>query len=245
MKAIEPGIRRVDHVSLREAAYREIKHHLLTRRFDPMTRLDTQWLEHQLGVSRTPLNEALQRLATEGFVEVRPRRGYFVRRPTVQDAIELFDLRQLHEGYAVTRVIAHATDADLDEFGAILERQRPVAVPSPTDEQYEEFSEHDRSFHRALVVAAGNQRLATLYDQLDAHLQLARVYYLDAHTSMVQTYEEHEGILSALRARDEALAQARLAAHLERFRGLVLKHLTDDDSVTGPEGQAAPTERKR
>ncbi len=226
MAAEERAVRPVEYVSLHETVYRELKHLLLTRSFDPTIRLDTTTLERRLGVSRTPLKDALNRLAAEGFIEVRPRRGYFVRRPSLGDAMELFDLRLLHEGFAAERAVERAGDREVAALRALLERQRAVTVAQPSDEQYEAFSQLDRDLHRHLVDAAGNRQLSALYAQLDAHIQMARVYYLDARTTMAQTFREHTAIVDALEARDAAALKARLAAHIERFRGLVLKHLS-------------------
>lgn len=223
----ERSVAPLQHTTLQVAIYRELKHLLLTQRFDPTVRLNTNLLERQLGVSRTPLKDALNRLAHEGFIEVRARRGYFVRRPTIKDAVELYDLRRLHEVYAVERAISIADPTTFQTLREILEQQRPLAVDDPSDEEYERFTELDRELHRAIVRAAGNRRLEQIYDQLDGHIQMARVYYLTARTTMPETFREHEAIVTAIEARDVGEATRRLVAHIERFRHMVLHSLGD------------------
>lgn len=224
---IQKAIEQIEHTSLCDAVYRELRRLLLTHRFDPGARLNTNELERRLGVSRTPLKDALNRLAIEGFVEVRPRRGYFVRQPTIDDVIELYDLRRIHETYAIERAVPLISAQELSSLQAILNEQRPLALDEPTDEQYAQFSQLDREFHRGIVAAARNRRLVWLYDQMDAHIQLTRVYYLFACTMMPLTFQEHVEIFSAIAARDTETAKTRLIRHIERFRELAVRSLAE------------------
>jgi len=232
----------IAHTSLNDAVYRELRRLLLTHRFEFGARLNTRELERLLGVSRTPLKDALNRLAAEGVVEVRPRRGYFVRQPTIDDVIELYDLRRVHESYAIERAVPLIGDEELARLRAILEEQRPLAVEEPTDEQYAQFSQLDREFHRGIVAAARNRRLVWLYDQMDAHIQMTRVYYPFARTMMLATFREHVEIFAALEARDAQAAQTRLVRHIERFRELAVRSLMERQ-VAGDAGEAGPDER--
>lgn len=224
---LEHAVAQIQHMPLNDAVYRELRRLLLTHRFDPGTRLNTSELERLLGVSRTPLKDALNRLAAEGFVEVRPRRGYFVRRPTIEDVIELYDLRRIHEAYAIERAARFMTAEEIARLQAILDEQAPLAVEEPTDDQYAQFSQLDREFHRSIVAAARNRRLLWLYEQMDAHMQMTRVYYPLARAIMPQTFQEHRGILEAIVARDPETARTRLVQHIDRFRELAVRSLVE------------------
>jgi DNA-binding GntR family transcriptional regulator len=242
MDMVERLVGQIQHTSLHDAVYRELRRLLLTHRFEFGARLNTRELERLLGVSRTPLKDALNRLAAEGVVEVRPRRGYFVRQPTIDDVVELYDLRRLHESYAIERAALLIGEDELASLRAILGEQRSFAVDEPTDEQYARFSQLDREFHRGIVAAARNRRLAWLYDQMDAHIQMTRLYYPFARTMMPVTFREHLDIFEALEARDAQAAKTRLVQHIERFRELAVRSLAErqaagDARETSPDGR--------
>src|SRR5512136_2843678 len=96
----------LDRTDLTERTYAVLKDRILTRRMEPGARVSVPEVASALGVSRTPVNDALKRLANEGLVEIVPRRGTFVTGLTASDVSELFDIRLLIEAHAVEAIVA-------------------------------------------------------------------------------------------------------------------------------------------
>ena len=103
-------------VTLRDEVYDLLRERILSLRYPPNFRFDLSALEEQLGISRTPLKEAMQRLEAEGLVDIRPRRGTFVTGFDPQDIAESYDVRRVIECAAAETLAAYVTDADIKHF---------------------------------------------------------------------------------------------------------------------------------
>ncbi|MFK0119889.1 GntR family transcriptional regulator [Streptomyces sp. NPDC090994] len=195
----------------REKAYAYLKETVLT---DPAMQgefLSEQEVADRIGVSRTPIREALLLLAAEDLVQLVPKRGARVAPLSGREITELMELRGIVERYAAERVIA--TDScPLPELNALLERQRALTGPA----QAREFIAVDQQFHMTLVSAVGNGLLDRHYEGLRSRQVRAGVVALfNARNRQDAVLVEHREILDALTAGDAAAARAAIDGHLE------------------------------
>ncbi len=204
---------------VREAVYRHLKDLLLAGRFAPGERLSEPLLAQTLGVSRTPIREALVRLAEEGLVELIPGRGARVRRFSPEEVEEVYGVRALLEAEAARALALRAGPEEVGALEALL-----LAIDQAPKEDYPEQMRRDLDFHRALVRLSGNRTLYRLYEDLLALLSLIR-NTLPTLSQAEETRREHWAILEALRARDPEGAARAVVAHIERFKRLVLQAL--------------------
>lgn len=200
--------------ALTRQAYQRLRDLIVTLRLQPGALVNEAALMDELGVGRTPLREALQRLAGEGLVVLRPRRGAFVAGLSLLDLQQIFELRRVLEGYAASLAAERATPTDLAALQAALD-QLPAAAASGEPQA---LIEVDRAFHRALARAAHNRFLENTLSRL-YNLNL-RLWYLalDQIGPVHDAVGEHQRVLAALRQRDSAGAEVALREHITAFQ---------------------------
>ena len=209
-----------------DEVYQALRQSILSHLFEPGQRLQVDEIAAKLGVSLTPVRHAIQQLATEGLIEVRPRSGTFVARLTAQDVDETFDLRTALECLAAEGAVELVSASQLAEMRRLLgELGREVA----DDNDRKRHEQDNRCFHRLLIEASGNRRLAETYEGLNAHLQIVRVHsqQSDWAERLQIEHAEHEEIASALEARDLPRLQAALRNHIQRARRSLIEGLKD------------------
>jgi len=209
-----------------DEVYQALRQSILSHLFEPGQRLQVDEIAAKLGVSLTPVRHAIQQLATEGLIEVRPRSGTFVARLTAQDVDETFDLRTALECLAAEGAVELVSASQLAEMRRLLgELGREVA----DDNDRKRHEQDNRCFHRLLIEASGNRRLAEAYEGLNAHLQIVRVHsqQSDWAERLQIEHAEHEEIASALEARDLPRLQAALRNHIQRARRSLIEGLKD------------------
>jgi DNA-binding GntR family transcriptional regulator len=190
-------------------AYDHLKQAILDRAYPGGALLSEGEVAAQVGVSRTPVREALLRLETEGLVRLYPKRGALVLPVSPQEITDVLETRELVETFTAGR--AALGPALVEELETLLAAMR---------EHFEsgdgrEFSRADRGFHRALVAAAGNEILTQLYDTLrDRQLRMARLTTGDpARTA--HAIHDHAEILEAVRSGDRRRIRAVIHRHLQ------------------------------
>ncbi len=214
---------RIERPSLvREAAYERLKRAITEGEFLPGDRLAEPELATRLGVSRTPVREAIQRLAQEGLVELLPGRGARVKRLSPLEVAEVYEVRSAIEAEAARLAAERATDA---EIASLARLQARIEALDPDDHKAQ--TEADLAFHAALVEAAHNRRLGEFFHSLDALLALIKRYSRDQNQSPA-TLAEHRSIVEALRARDPEAAACAVRRHVERFKNLVLERIEEE-----------------
>ena len=215
---------RLNLVNIRDKVYRILHERILNHEYPPGFRFDLSRLEEQLGISRTPLKEALHRLEAEGLIEIRPRRGTYVIDLNTQDVAESFDVRRILECAAAEIAVRKATDEELDQIRTITEEMRHLLRSDDYQVVVGSYIELDRQFHRMLVSMSKNKRLTDIYTQVDTHLQVTRVRQkFNVSDSKQYTEVEHEAILQALEQRDTETLVRRLTDHAEQSKQRVLR----------------------
>jgi DNA-binding GntR family transcriptional regulator len=207
--------------NINQRVYELLRERILSRRFVPGQRLDLPGLERQLGVSRTPLKDALHHLAAEGLIEIVPRSGTYVTDLTLEDILESFDVRRLLEVYAVELAAQRITESQLAEIRDLVRRLGELVMANDWSDIYQQHVELDRRLHELIVECAGNKQLKKLWQQVNAYVQIARIRYRRSSSKLNLAQQEHEAILSALEARDVALLKSLIARHLDRTKQLL------------------------
>jgi DNA-binding GntR family transcriptional regulator len=174
----------------------------------PGDRLTEPALAQRFGVSRVPVREALRVLASEGFVLVRPYWGTTVAELPHNAATDLLELRSAVEPLAARKAAARRTLEQLDAMQAVLTKGSELIEQGRLDE----LPPLNGQFHLLLAEASGNQLLAQTVGQLRAKTEW--VYASGVHRRAGHSWDEHAAILQAVRARDEELADALVAAHI-------------------------------
>ena len=187
--------------------YQHLKRAILEQLHPGGTLLTEAEIADAVGVSRTPVREALLRLESEGLVALYPKRGALVLPVSAQEVAEVIEARTLVEGHAAARVWPRRAE--------LAETLVPLLETMRTAEDVYTFMEADRAFHAAVVEAAGNRILADLYHRLrDRQMRMGVATLRLLPERKDQALAEHEGLLAALRADSP-----------ERWTGLVLAHI--------------------
>jgi DNA-binding GntR family transcriptional regulator len=213
------------HLDLSEQTYAVLRDRILRRDLKPGEKIAVEEVASGLRVSRTPVTDALKRLAAEGLVDIHPRRGTFVTEFTARDVAELFEIRQLVELHAVAEVFAKGAVA---EFLAVcaepLERMEQ-AIHGHDYIDYDRFISGDRDFHVALVNQTENRRLMEMYRSLNVHMQVTRAHYLSVVENGRQAQLEHAAIVAAFRLGDEAQVRRAVTLHIQNVKVRILELL--------------------
>lgn len=205
--------------SLSDQVYEILRRHIVERKIAPTKKIEIDSLAQELGVSRTPILDALTRLEAEGLITRRNRVGTYVAPVNQQIMDEIFEAREMIEGWAAAPAIARLTEDDLVELRATMELARQATeVATDEDFDYLEFTRYDERFHTKLIALCGNSRIMAMYAALNSHMQIARVYSLRALARSRESYIEHMAILAAYAARDVAAAVEAQRNHVERSR---------------------------
>ncbi|MET9365865.1 GntR family transcriptional regulator [Streptomyces sp. NPDC006632] len=197
---------------LRERVYEALLELITTRALRPGQHLVESELAGHLGVSRQPVREALQRLDTEGWVDLRPAQGAFVHEPTEEEADQLLSVRTLLEAEAARLAAAHSGTAGI----AALEKLCDRGEQAVADDDVDLAVATNAAFHAKVMELAGNLVLAELAGQVDRRV---RWYYTPvARQRGQQSWTEHRELISAISARDERRATDVMRAHTEHTR---------------------------
>jgi DNA-binding GntR family transcriptional regulator len=187
----------------------------------PETKLNERVLAAQLGISRTPLREAIKYLASEGLVELLPNRGAVVAPLRAAKVREIFTVLGSLEALAGELVCRNATDADIAEIRALHYQM----IAHHARDELAQYFRCNQQIHIRLVECAGNATLAQVYRGLNAHVRRARYMANLSRERWDKAVREHEEILDALSARDSARLQALLRDHLANKLVLVMEAL--------------------
>ncbi|WP_353475080.1 GntR family transcriptional regulator [Salipiger sp. H15] len=195
--------------SLTQTVRARIETMILRGELSAGVRLNEQQLSDILGVSRGPVREALRLLASDGLVAVSTNQGAFVKQHTIEDALELYDLRALIAGYACGKLARRSTRQQREELAALVAEME--ACLNAGDE--EGYFARNLTFHDLIGEMSGAKKSAELYASLDKEVRLLRRRVLQGRESMAKSHEEHLRILDAIQARDPEAARRAAEEH--------------------------------
>ena len=207
-------LQRVTTRSITDRAYEAIRDAIVEGQFHPGERLSEESIAEQLGVSKTPVHDALGRLVAEGLVQMTPYVGASVVRLSPKDVDEIYDVRETLERLAIQLAIAHVDDAPLHELDQEL---ASFSRPLPQRE-FQHYFDVDNRLHDAVAQMSGNQRLVRILDMLRNQSHAARFLSSRLPGRTDRSIEEHRSIIAALLERDAALVTATMQKHLSGSR---------------------------
>ena len=213
-----------------QKAFDHIQDRILAGDFPPGTVISEASLAKQLGVSRTPVGEALRELAGVGLVEQVPRYGTIVRTITRQEIIELYELREGLEPHAVALAASRISAADLERLEMLCRRIEGFLADLQQSQHdvlegqaLREFLAADMAFHTLLIFAAGNRRIARLVRDSHVMTELFGTHRLLHDRAIVaELCQFHSQILAAVRRGDAEAARSAAAAHVRTSLGHTL-----------------------
>ncbi|CAN5290202.1 GntR family transcriptional regulator [soil metagenome] len=197
--------------SVVEQVYEKLKRMSVDYVFKPGERLNEGVLAKSLGVSRTPLREALSRLYTEGFLNFLPGKGFYCRGLDVQEVFSLYEVRNFIETEALRLSITRASDEDIDSLLAFLDR----TGPAPGDRTIAELVELDETFHERLMLMSGNAEMTRILRNINARIRFVRWIDMERCDRRL-SQKDHRDILLGLKARDPQACIPVLARHIDK-----------------------------
>jgi DNA-binding GntR family transcriptional regulator len=217
------GLTPLNSASLRDQAYVLLKDaiaaaDIYSRRQD--LRLDERQLTQALGVSRTPVREALTLLEQEGFIRTLPRRGIFIVRKSKREIIEMIQMWAALESMAARLATLHASDLEIGKLRHLFDEFKN----SSPAEHIGEYSEANIAFHQMIISLGGSQVIADASRNLFIHVRAIRKATISHNDRAARSIIDHLNIIEALERRDTELAERLtrqhtldLAAHVERY----------------------------
>jgi DNA-binding GntR family transcriptional regulator len=189
-------------------------------------RLGEVELAERLGVSRTPVREALSRLAAEGLVQIAPNRGARVATWTVDELEGVFELRALLEPELTALALPQATAEDLDELEALAARMQEAGRPGP-GRDLDALVPLNRAFHDLLVERAGHPAMAAALAGVIHPPIVVRNFHAYDDAALLRSLAHHVEIVAALRAGDAPWARAVMTAHIRNARAVMVRAAQD------------------
>lgn len=203
--------------SLRDKAYEAIKHRIITCAFKPGEYINEFQLSSALKIGRTPVHQALDRLMIEGLVQIIPRKGVIVKPVSLNEVLQIIEVRLINEPYGARLAAERANDLDLADMHEVLLQAKQGA----TSRNVERLMLMDREFHLLIARAAKNDVLIELLRSL--HERSLRFWFisLNAPKQYERVQEEHAAIYGAICKHDGDEADAAMRAHIQSFRANV------------------------
>ncbi|WP_207459759.1 GntR family transcriptional regulator [Azospirillum sp. SYSU D00513] len=183
-------------------------------------RLDERQLSEMLGVSRTPIREALTLLEQEGFIRLQPRRGVFVVRKTKAEIVEMIHVWAALEGMSARMA---AENAPAEDIAKLWELFRDFENSSPK-EHVNEYSDANIAFHRSIIALSGSALIREMTDNLFIHVRAIRKLTIGQTDRAERSIQDHKAIIKALESRDPDLAERLVRDHALGLAAHVEKH---------------------
>lgn len=203
--------------NLTSLAYDSIKRYILDGKLDEGARLTEEFLSTTLGISKSPIREALNRVETEGLIRIEPRRGAYLRDFTVSDVNDLYGLREALETHVVRTV--ELSPELIAELRQSVKRMRKFLQ----ENDKARYIDEDMRFHATLATAAANERLYKTLENVQNQIWIFRrkTYNLSSSTAS----DFHEAIIVALEAGERARAERAMREHIDTVRRKLLEFI--------------------
>ena len=199
-----------EYKPLRDVVFENLREAIVEGRLKPGQRLMEVQLAEQLGVSRTPVREAIRKLELEGLVVMLPRKGAYVANMSLKDLIE---------GLAASLAAERITDEDIKKLESIVEEFKDGINES----NVEALLRKDVEFHECIFKSTNNKKLHQLINSLWEQVYRFRVTYISDYDSTVNIIEEHKMILDAIKRRDSKLAKKYAMEHIQKAENFMIE----------------------
>jgi DNA-binding GntR family transcriptional regulator len=208
-----------NHRPLREVVYEELKALILTGKIIPGTRLMETELAESMGVSRTPIREAIRKLEKEGLVTIEPRKGVYASQISTEDMIAILEVRQNLDGIAAQFAAVRATEEQLELLKTASEKFNQAVQDGVT----QDMIKFDTKFHRIIVDASHNKVLVQMIEKLQELVLRFRYIYYDDFKRAENMPAEHQDILDAILDGNGEVARTAADVHIDRLKELVIR----------------------
>ena len=207
-----------NHRPLREIVYEELKRQILVGEIAPGTRMMEVELAEDMGVSRTPVREAIRKLEKEGLVTIEPRRGAYASDISIKDMVDVLEVRQMLEGIAASMAAQKVTEEEKLDFVEANSAYKNAVKKGNIDE----IIRYDELFHQLIVSYSGNKTLNQLLSQVQELALRFRYIYYDDFSRYENMPVEHEEIEEAIISGDTQKAKVVAEEHVERLKKFVI-----------------------
>ncbi len=201
-----------EYKPLRDVVFENLREAILEGNLKPGQRLMEVQLAEQLGVSRTPVREAIRKLELEGLVVMLPRKGAYVADVSLKDVIDVLEIRASLEGLAAYLAADRISDEDIKKLEIIMQDFNQGKDEFDVDT----LLKKDVEFHECIFKATNNSRLHQLINSLWEQVYRFRVTYISDYDSTKNIINEHQLILDAIKERDSKLAKKYAQEHIEK-----------------------------
>jgi DNA-binding GntR family transcriptional regulator len=206
----KPNIK-IPRINVSEAAYSAVKQVLLSSAYEPGERVDIEQLCKDLGVSRTPVFDALNRLEVEGLVEIIPRRGVYLVMLSEEKASELYVAREALEAVVTKLAANNISDKQMEQLKKSLDKQAACLK----DADNAGYAAATIKFHNIIAEASGNKTVERLLETVCSQMEALRLRTLYLPKRLQQSHAEHQRIYQALAKRDAELAERVAREHIQ------------------------------
>ncbi|HPR23703.1 MAG TPA: GntR family transcriptional regulator [Bacillota bacterium] len=211
-----------NHRPLREIVYEELKMQILKGQIEPGTRMMEVEMAEEMGVSRTPIREAIRKLEKEGLVTIEPRRGAYASQISTKDIVDILEVRQNMEGLAAFYAALRMSYQQKEELKKVSEAYNAAVAAGSTPDMIK----YDTVFHHLIVEGSGNKILVHMVEQLQELVLRFRYIYYDDFRRAEKMPAEHKEIFDAIKSGDTERARTAADVHIDR-----LKEMIEDEKV--------------
>lgn len=214
-----------EYLPLRDVVFNTLRQAILKGELKPGERLMEIQLAKKLGVSRTPVREAIRKLELEGLVLMIPRKGAEVAEITRQDLEDVLEVRAALEELAVKDACSHITNEQLEE----LKRAAEEFKKALQGDDLIACVQTDMNFHEVIYGATNNKRLMQILNNLREQMYRYRLEYLKDKSTHKMLVDEHDAIRKALKKHDKAKAGAAIRVHIDNQKTSILESLSEKE----------------
>ena len=219
----------IQHSNLTKVVHHVVRDKIITQELKPGSKIIEEGLAKEMGVSRTPLKIALGRLEKEGLVETISRKGTYVKRFSVKDMNDIYELRRVLEEFAVESAIGLISREQLEKMKKVSEDYRHFMKEG----NLESCVKSDTQFHELLIEASKNSKLSEIMKGFSLQIKSIETGYLDVYERGEKTVKEHLTILDALAKGDSKLAKKLIREHLRDAEEHLLVSLKTQNQISG------------
>lgn len=206
---------------LRDLVLEALREAIMNGSLQPRERLMEIQLAEELGVSRTPVREALRKLELEGFIVMVPRKGAYVSDLSMKDIADVFEIRAALEGLAAALAAERITEEELET----MERHLVEKAEAINQNDIDKLVIVDTKFHETMYKASRNERLSSIISNLREQIQRFRLTSLSVPGRKKDSLDEHRNIVEAIQARDVQLARHLAQEHIENAENVLIESL--------------------
>lgn len=222
----DPGTRTLimqmdEYLPLREIVFNTLRQAILTGDLKPGERLMEIHLADRLGVSRTPIREAIRKLELEGLVKMEPRKGATVAEITEKNLRDVLEVRRNLDTFAVELACERITEEQLAELKQLVDDFEGIMQKGDS----KTIAEADVEFHNFIVKVTGNDRLLQLVNSLSEQVYRYRFEYIKDETTHQELMEEHREIFDCILSKDPSRAKEAMKRHITNQENGIINHL--------------------